>query len=213
MEKKHTKDILDGNVDGIIAFISKSRHRISQSIKSFAESYYKASKEGLAIKTQKEEPGEKENIHQYQVLEKGEKIIDKVVKKMTIYKIIDHKALDEAKKLTKVKMGIATDISKKLVDTKYSDTIRIILKLFVKDLTNVKDLCGSEYYKYVKKLMGVKRSSSKIYYKQQINELLLSILKEMNYLKTYKSFTSQTQFLLNSFLSYYLTLTLRNTIC
>ena len=183
MEKKYTEVILDGNVDGIISFISQSRHRISQSVKSFAENYYKASKEGLAIKTQKEDPGEKENIHQYQVLEKGEKIIDKVTKKMTIYKIIDHKALDEAKKLTKVKMGVATEISKKLVDSKYSDNIRIILKLFVKDLTNVKDLCGPEYYKYVKKLMGVKRNTSKIYYKQQVNELLQLILKEMNYTK------------------------------
>lgn len=213
MEKNHTKNIKAGDVNGIISFISKSRHRISQSIKSFAEGYYRFSKEGLSIKTQKEEPDNKENIHQYQVLVKGERTIDNIVKKITVYKIVDKKALNEAKKLTRIKMGVATEIANKLKDTEYSDIIKTILKLFIKDLKDIKYLCGKDYYNYVKKLMAVKRSSLNIYYKQQINILLLKIIEEINYLKIYKSFTSQTQFLLNSYLSYYLTLSLRNEIC
>ena len=213
MEKKHTEDIKDMNVEGVISFISKSRHRISQSIKSFAESYYRFSKEGLNIKTQKEEPGENENMHQYQVLEKGERIIDKVVKEITIYKNVDRKAIEEARSLTKVQTGISTEIANYLCDIKYSDLLRIIFKLFLKEIKDVKSLCGKDYYKYVKKLMSVKRSSSNMFYKQQINILLLQILDDINYSKEYQSFTLQTQFLLKSYLSLYLTILLRNHIC
>lgn len=212
LQKKYTRDIETFNVDGIIQFISVSRHRISQSVKSFAEHYYRAWKSGDAIKTQVDASDEG-NQYQSQTLERGKRVIDSTVKKLTVYKTIDIKAMEESKQITKIKSVIADLITKELNNIKYSDEIRLILQLFVKEVTDRSMFCGSKYYDYVKKLMAVKRTRSRIYFKQQINILLLKVLKNIGYLKTFNSYTTQTQFIIHSYLAYYLTMTMRNTIC
>ena len=213
LQRKFEREIKDFNVDQIIQFISISRHRISQSVKSFAEHYYRAWKSGDALKTQVDISDDEGNVYQSQTLERGKKIIDSTVKKLTVYKTVDKRAADEAIKITKVKSTIAVLITKELNNTKYADEIRLILQLFVKDVSDTSMFCGKKYYDYVKKLMGVKRTRSRIYFKQQINILLLKILKNIGYLKTFNSYTTQTQFIIHSYLAYYLTMSMRNTIC
>ncbi len=213
LQKKYTRDIETFNVDGIIQFVSGSRHRISQSVKSFAEHYYRAWKSGDAIKTQVDASDDEGNQYQSQTLERGKRVIDSTVKKLTVYKTIDKKAMEESKQITKIKSVIADLITRELNNIKYSDEIRLILQLFVKDVTDRSTFCGSKYYGYVKRLMAVKRTRSRIYFKQQINILLLKVLKNIDYLKTFNSYTTQTQFIIHSYLAYYLTMTMRNTIC
>jgi len=213
LQKKYTRDIQTFNVDGIIQFISGSRHRISQSVKSFAEHYYRAWKSGDALKTQTDVSDDEGNVYQNQAMERGKRVIDSTVKKITVYKTIDQRAVVEAIKITKVKAVIADLITKELKDIKYADEIRLILQLFVKDVSEASMFCGKKYYTYVKSLMGVKRTRSRIYFKQQINILLLKILKNIGYLKTFNSYTTQTQFIIHSYLAYYLTMSMRNTIC
>lgn len=213
MEKAHREDILDGDVDKISLFITKSRHRVAQSVRSFAKTYYAAAADSAKIIKQKEESDDGENAYQLQVLERGKKIIDETVKRITVYKTIDKKALADAKNLTKIKTSLATIISDKLTNSIYSEDIRNILHLFVKDLKNVNSLCGSKFYIYVKSLMGIKRTSAKIYYKQQINLLLIKILKDIKYYNEYIKMNNQTQFAINSYLSFYITITMRNIIC
>jgi len=89
----------------------------------------------------------------------------------------------------------------------------LILKLFIKDVTNKSMFCGSKYFDYVKKLMAVKRTRSRIYFKQQINILLLNIMKNIGYLQTFNSYTSQTQYIIHSYLAFYITMCMRNTTC
>jgi hypothetical protein len=213
LQKKYTRDIETFNVDGIIQFISGSRHRISQSVKSFAEHYYRAWKSGDAIKTQVDASDDEGNQYQSQALERGKRVIDSTVKKLTVYKTTDTKAMEESKQITKIKSVIADLITKELNNMKYADEIRLILQLFVKEVSDRSMFCGSKYYDLVKKLMAVKRTRSRIYFKQQINILLLNILKNIGYLKTFNSYTTQTQFIIHSYLAYYLTMTMRNTIC
>ncbi len=53
----------------------------------------------------------------------------------------------------------------------------------------------------------------KIYFKQQVNVFLMKILDEIDYRSKYDKLTSQTQFLINLYLAYYLTMVLKNTVC
>jgi hypothetical protein len=214
MEKRFTKDIANWNVDKIIDFISISRHRISQSVKSFSEHYYRAHKEGNRVRTHLEPTDEEEEgMTQLITLEKGKRVIDEAVKKITVYKSLDRKAFDEAKTVTKVRVSIADMIIRSINELKYSDNIKTILQLFVKDITKTSSLCGKDYYNYVKRLMSVKRTRSKIYFKQQVGILTVQILRENEFLDVYNSYTSQTQFIINSFLAFYLTGVLKNIAC
>jgi uncharacterized protein YqiB (DUF1249 family) len=100
-----------------------------------------------------------------------------------------------------------------LNNTKYSDLLRIILKKYIEELSDMKQLCGKSYDDHIRKLMSLKRTKQKIYFKQQINILLTSLLKDFKYLDKYNKQTSQTQFLMNLFLAYYLTMIIKNTLC
>ena len=213
VEKTFTKDIASWNIDRLIDFIAASRHRISQSVKSFSHHYYEAQRGGQGIRTQIEPSENDEFMVQVVTMEKGKRVIEETIKKITMYKTVDRKALEESKNITKIKTSIADMIVKSIMNLKYSDLIRTILQLFVKDITSTSAVCGKEYYAYVKRLMAVKRSKSKIFFKQQVGILIREVLKENGVLETYESYTPQTQFIINSFLAFYLTMTLRDIIC
>ncbi|MFW9871850.1 MAG: hypothetical protein ACFFG0_02025 [Candidatus Thorarchaeota archaeon] len=213
LQKSFANDIKEWNKDRILAFMTEARTRISQSVKSFAVSYYRNRTAGGGIKTQIEEPDDESNVYQYKVLQKGQKSIDEVAKKITIYKLVDRKALDDSKNVSKVKTSIATIIANELTDKKYFDNIKILLQLYVKELTSVKMICGDEYYTYVKKLMAIKRTTAQLYFKAQVSVLLTDILKSLKLTNSYKNYTSQTQFIINSFLAFYITSIFRNSLC
>jgi hypothetical protein len=213
MQNSFTNDFKEWDIERIIAFVSAARHRISQSVKSFAEHYYRNKKSGASIKTQGEDSDDEANSYQYQVLQKGQKVVDDVTKKITSYKIIDRKSFDEAKKITKIKTSIATIVADGVTNEKHFNNVKIALQLFVKEANSVSMVCGDDFYKYVKRLMAVKRTVAQLYFKSQINILLLDILKDSKFLKTYENYTPQTQFIINSFLAFYITIMLRRTLC
>lgn len=166
------------------------------------------------IKTQGEINDEEgDNSYQYKVLEKGQKITDDLTKKITTYKIIDRKAFDEAKDISKIKTSIATLIVNGLTKEENFNNIKIIYQLFVKNAKTVDMVCGDEFYKYVKRMMAVKRTVAQMYFKAQVNILLMDILKDVGFLKSYEKYTSQTKFIINSFLAFYLTIMLRRSVC
>ena len=213
MKTRYKDDITNWDLEKIIAFIGVARHRISQSVKSFAQHYYRHQKAGVGIKTQNEESDDDANNYQYQVLQRGQKIVDDVTKKLITYKLIDRKSFDEAKKISKVKTSIATLIADKITNDTNQNNIKIALQLFIKDLKDVSMVCGKGYIPYVKRLMAVKRTTAQLYFKAQINILLMDILKDMAFLETYEKYTSQTQFIINSFLAFYLTGIVKNNLC
>jgi hypothetical protein len=211
--KTYEKDIMEWNIDKIILFIGVARHRISQSVKSFAQHYYNAKKNKLGIKSQSDQEDEEGHLQQYKVLERGQKIIEDVVKTLVVYKTIDRKAFDEAKRISKIKTSIATMIADKVTSDKNMNDIKVLLQVFLKGVTDVSMICGDNYYPYVKKLMGVKRTTDRVYFKSQINVLLIKIVNEMNFANEYNKYTQQTKFIINTFLAYYITLVLRNRLC
>ena len=214
LTKKWMKDIKKGDVDSIAKFITEARHRMNQSIKSFAKAYYAAAKEGRGIKTQREPESEEEaGMFQYRVLERGRRAIDETVKRITVYRQVDKKAMDDARKLTKVKESVAVMLAAKLADLKYSENIRIILQQFLKDLKDIKMLCGSGFIPYVRQLMAIKRTKSTIYFKQQVGILLEELLQNTKQINWYENLAPQTKFAVNSYLAYYLAMFFRNTVC
>jgi hypothetical protein len=213
VRKRYMRDIQEWNVDGIINFIGASRHRISQSVKSFVQNYYKVREKGEAIKTLNDTPDEEGNVYQQKAMERGKSKIDGAIKKLTIYKVVDKRAMYEAKKISKVKASIAEAIANEMVNVEYADNVRMILNLYLKELKNSNDLCGSGYEKYLRSLMAVKRSNAMVYFKQQVNVLLMKVLKNIKMEKQYTSYTSQTQFIINLFLASYITMIFRSTMC
>jgi DNA-binding transcriptional regulator GbsR (MarR family) len=213
MIKRYTEDIKSNNLDEISKFIQESRSRLSQSVKSFAETYYAASKEGSKIRVASSPTDDEENAFQFETLSKTERLVDEITRKITVYKYVDQLSKEEAKSITKINILIADSLINSINDVKYTENIRLILKLFIKDLTDVKQICGKDYYIFVRNLMAIKRTSAQIYFKQQIYVLLEKVLQQENLKDTYGKFTSQTQFLVNLFLAYYITMILRKSLC
>jgi hypothetical protein len=212
-ERKYFIDIQKWDVERIIAFIQESRTRLSQSIKSFAEIYYKAHGTGSSIKTQTDFSDDEANAYQYQTNERGKAKIEEVIRKLSVYKIVDMKALNDAKNLSKIKSIIADTIVKELIDVSHTEKVRMVLYMFLKGVENSTDLCGSNFIPYVKKLMAIKRTTAAVYFKGMIESLLTDILKKTNLYSQYQSYTSQTQFIINTFLAYYITMYLKNSTC
>jgi len=212
MVRRWSRGLRSGDLDAISRFMQDSRTRISQSMKSFAQTYYKAVEEGAGIKSE-QEPSEEENIYQIKAAEKGAKLADEITKKIVVYRFTDSRAQEAARNLAKINSSLATQIVSKLNNIKYSDNLRTIFRLFLKELKDSQSLCGKKYESYVRHLMSIKRTKMKIYFKQQVNVLLMNILDEIGYKLKYDKLTSQTQFLINLYLAYYLTMVLRNTVC
>jgi len=215
MIRRWSRGLQQNNLDLISKFMQESRNRLEQSVRSFASTYHNAAKEGAGLKTEEipDEDEEGEGVFQIAKADTSIRLIDKVVRKITVYRHVDYKAVQEARIQAKISSALATQIVSKLNNTKHSDKLRTIYRLYVRELTNAKELCGKDFYPFVRKLMSIKRTKMKIFFKQQINLLLIEILKEIGYNKKYNQLTSQTQFLHNLFLAYYLTLLFRNTVC
>jgi len=211
--RQWTEVIEKNDLDGMAKFISGSRHRVAQSTRSFLKAYYQSMKEGSGFKPTLEPTEDEENSYQKEVTEKVSKQIENIIKKIAVYKTVDIKAQEEAREFSKINSSVATIIASGIGDTKYIDNLRIILKLYVKSLTASNQLCGKDFYDYVRTLMSVKRTRSRLFFKQQINILLIDILSRKRYKSTYEKLTPQTQFLINLYLAYYITIVFRNSVC
>jgi len=213
MIKKYKKGILDLNDEKISLFIGEYRSRLNQSVRSFANMYYDVKEKGLSISVTREPDPESGEIYQLQSQDKTDRLIDDVVKKITVYKEFDKQSMIRAKQLTKINTSLATIITNTITNIKYSDNLKTIFKLFLKDVSSVSKLCGKNFIPYIRKLMGIKRTKDRVYFKQQVTILLMSVLEEIDYKDKYENLTNQTKFSINSFLAYYITLIFRSHIC
>lgn len=210
LNKRYTQAFLELDPEKVSSFLYESRGRIAQSLRSFAEAYYKNEKEGLGLGSEKEF-GDEEVVSKE--LEKTNRIAELISDRMCVYKEIDYKAFNQAKMLTKINTSYATLIANSLKNTSYKNDIKFLVELFFKDLKSMDELCGNDFFNYVKKLMSIKRTSKAVYFKQEINTLMEKIIKNTAFEAKYKSLTNQTQFQINSFLAYYISISTRNLAC
>jgi hypothetical protein len=212
--KKYSEGIADGDPIEIAKMITETRTRIQQSLRSFAEAYYAAVESNTVIKN----PYESENDtndkkYQEQSQDRFDRIVDVISKKITVYKFLDKKAMIDAKTITKINISLATLLSSTLTEVRYLDNVKLILKLFIKDMTSVKTICGKEYLNYLRNFMSIKRTTSVIYFKQQIAEIVEKIIDDINYREKYNSLSNQSKFMINLYIALYLTMILKNTLC
>lgn len=215
MEKKYTKAIAKLNPVDVAKFIAEARHRINQSWRGFAGNYYSNYEKGLGIGTQTEPEGEEDDntIENINKSERGMQTIQQVIRRIVINRDVDRKAMDEAKKITKVKSSIAIKISDKIRNVQYSQDLEMIYRLFTKELKSANDLCGNGFVSFVKRLMSVKRTRAEVYFKQQIAQLTEKIVRDTKSQDWYDSLTPQTKFSVYAYLAFYLTYFFRNTLC
>jgi hypothetical protein len=193
-------------------FILDTRTRVAQSTRSFASHYYELEKQGKGIQTEIEPSDDEENDYQYQEA-KSDKIITNLIRNITVYRYKEIRVQEEARRLSKINSSYATLIVNNLSDVKFSDTLRTIYKKFLEGINKKGQLCGKEFYPYVRNLMGLKRTNEKIYFKQQVDILLGEIFERAEQKENYDKLTSQTQHLIKVFLAYYLTILLKNRVC
>jgi len=212
ISRAYRKDIEEWDVERIIRLIQEARSRISQSVKSFAKIYYDIAKGKGGYKAPPEYEEEEEPFSM-QAEEQGRRLIDGVVQDITMYKNIDLRARDEAKKLTKISSTTAKRLTEVMGNPKFSENISLCLSLFLRGLKNISNLCKSDYFDYVRGLMAVKRSTKPIYFKQEVNKLTKLLCAEFRYLSTYEKLSAQSKFMTNLFIAFYITMFLRNKVC
>lgn len=207
--RKYSNSIKKVDVDNIGKFIQESRHRINQSVKSFAELYYQIHEKQQAYKKPLEIDGQEIEVF----IPKGATLIDKFVKTITIYRQFDKKAFDVAINKTKVDKRLAEEIVVELAKSEYSERLTIILRLLLNQIEDLDTLCSDEFLEVIKNLMSIKRTKEKIYYKQQVIYLLENIISSLNKISEYEKLNDRNKFFLFSFLSYYISISFRNYLC
>jgi hypothetical protein len=199
------------NPEKISKCVYDIRNKIAQSVRSFAQTYFKISEAGGGFK----------DIEEYDIdLESKtlgsskQKIAIAVSKEITIFKKVDQKAFNSARSLTKVNYLICEFLVKSINDIKYIDDIRVILELFLNEINKKEDLCSTNFFRIVQKLMAIKKTSKPIYFKQQVTKLVCKLLQSSNSIKEkYDELTNQTKFQISSFMAFYLCLIIRNRFC
>jgi len=197
------------NFENVGKFLYALRTRIQQSFNSFFGLYKKFYEEGVKISSDDSE----EESPATSYLERGGHQIEVVVRNITVYKHVDQKALEDAKKLSSVSLSFVSQIVRGLCDVKYQDRLKLIFELFLRDVKKIDYICGVAFFDYVKSLMSIKRTKMEIYFKQQVAILLKEVATDVGIKTKLQSLTNQTQYNLSLFLAYYLTLCFRHTVC
>jgi hypothetical protein len=213
LARKHQKEIEEfSDTEKILDFVYECRTRVQQSMRSFAQAYFRASESGTSYKENEEFEGHSDFQSQQQ--DSRQKIATTISQQITIYKHIDQKAFNAAKDITKINFLTAEYLVKSMNDIKYTDDIRIIIELFLREIKDKKDICGKDFYNLVQKLMSIKKTNQPIYFKQQITTLTCKLIKSSkNVEDKYNVLAQQTKFFISVFVAYYLTLVLRNKVC
>jgi len=194
-------------------FIRECRHRQAQSLKSFAIAYYKNAEQGNRIAQQKSEiRNEEGEVSAVETASKVPKHVINLVHKLTVYKFVDIKALENAIKLTSVNKIYAQLLVKHISDTKYTETLTSIYVLYISNLSNVSNLCSSKFTNEVKTILRSKNNKTK-YLKQLLNELLDDLIKDAKLTSIFKKLSIQSRYTYINFLSFYLFWSLKNFVC
>jgi len=155
-DKRFRKSIQNWDIDQIILFIGISRHRISQSIKSFAEAYYSNRQSKVAIKTQTE-PSEVQALLSDKL---RDKVISDITQKITVYKAIDNQAVHTSSDFCHISSLDATAIMKELTNVKYYNLIHTVLLKITKTLTSTEDLCNKKIF--IRKIRSLLRKDKSL---------------------------------------------------
>jgi len=192
-------------------FIVYGRSRVSQSTKSFAENYYRNREAGKGVKTEKDsdDDGENRNMYQTTTSATGKAAIEKFIQAAYVYKKYDEKSVVEAKKSSRVKNNLAENIIPLIHKKSSEESVRVILSVFMRELTNLNMLCSQQFYKTVKKLMMARKE--KVTFRNYVTQYTQSMFAEAmgsNFRVTQRDMVS-----LRLFVAFYITISFRKMFC
>jgi hypothetical protein len=202
--ERYKNDMANDNAEEIVNMIYYLRTRINQSVRSFANHYYKIAEGGGATRQQIEDMPEKENIDK-----KLKQESSKLAKNITVYASIDKRALQAAQQITRFNRNLSVQYTEALVNTKYTEKLELALYLLMRSLTALK-ATESQYIDISKKLMSVKVSKKPVFYKKTLIEIHDQIILDLGISQKFEKFSAQSKHIARSFLSYYLTLMVFN---
>lgn len=214
LARKYEQGIRNRDLDAISKFITESRSRLNQSFHTFANSYYKIietpgqpgipSTEEIDDQVNPPIPDRREELSRYvasQICGKG---------------YVDQKAIDEAKKITKISDSMATalvhELSNGTTPFEYSEDVRLILELFSNGLSSTEICQFSSFIKHLNRLIRVKKTTKPVYFKKEVVDLTTALVKNSGRKQEFLSLTPQTRSRICQFLAYYITTVLRNTV-
>jgi hypothetical protein len=198
--KRYKNDLREDNAEEIVNMIYYIRTRVAQSVRSFANHYYKIAETGGATRQQIEDLPEKENVDKKIKLEAS-----KLAKNITVYASMDMGALNTAQRITRFNRKMATVYAESLVDTKYKEQLELLLYLYMRNLPSIGS-SESDYITTSKKLMAVKVSKKPVFYKKSLVEIHDQIIVDLGLTQKFDRLSAQSKHISRSFLSYYLAL-------
>ncbi len=211
-QEKYKKGIEDKNVIVITKFITEARHRISQSIKSFATIYYDAVATGKGIKEPFEGNDDVGSFEYKKSLESsGEVVIRNIVDNVCIYRYVDKQSKYKAITLSHIDKSLADKIVLKFANLKYKQDLITILSLFIKELKKPKDLCGKEFYSIIKTIIRTVKYPNNL--QNSILLILTKVIKDIRYTKKYEMLNNSDKKNIYIFITLYISFLLRNKLC
>jgi hypothetical protein len=171
------------------------RTKITQSVKSFAQLYYKIYESGSTKSS-----GEDDEV-------RGSTLVaDKISMTMCTFGQIDKDALSKAIIQSRIRKDLAISIISQISVSEYKDRIRFII-LLISRLESLKVVCiESEKLKLIRKINSNVKIGNKYNLKEEIKNLLYSIESGYQLKNIY-------DIQLIMFFSHYITNFLRNRIC
>jgi hypothetical protein len=193
--------------------VIETRTRVSQSTKSFVNSYMKNSSAGKGVSAQQEPTDDdKRNMMQTTTGADGRAAaIEKFLKSIFVYKNHDRKAVDEAKKISRVKNNLAETVIPLIHHRSSEENIKIILTSFMKNILDTQSLCGPQLTIIVKKLMLIRSYKDTFVFKNLIESFTNSLIDSLKPNTNHISSRDETS--LKLFVALYITFSFRNLFC
>lgn len=151
--KRHKDTLKFDDPKGIIKYVYEVRHRINQSLKSFAKAYYKA----RVLQTPIEGVGD-EYIDNVEITIST--ILNKTLTNYIVYKHINNDIIKFINTGINVNKSAFLDILKELQNTKYNDELEYIFRLILNKNTIEIIRTLNKWFLYVKKTLLSQKSTS-----------------------------------------------------
>jgi hypothetical protein len=190
--KKYKNKISKKDVDfeDVFKLVYEARHRIAQSVKSFAENYYKHIQD---------------DDEQSKKLEESQLIADKISSSICTYNQMSNRALREACKTSSIKLEIAENIVSDMNDINNRNDLRFVL-ILIGRVDDIKNVCIDRKRNYIiRKIMEGEKISN-----YTIKDKILDFIYNLKNNYRYKNI-SKDQLVL--FFSNYIMLFIKEKIC
>jgi hypothetical protein len=194
-------------------FIIESVNRVAQSSRSFFQSYYRNREAGKGIAIEVTPDDDAENKNMFQTTTGSDRRLaatEKFIKSMFVYKNHDKKAIDESKRISRVKNNLAEIIIPMIHDKKSEEPIKLILMSFLKEILDTNSLCGNDFYKIVKRLMLKRNFKDTFRFRALVTNFTNSMYENVSTLQTA---SERDKISLSIFVSFYITISFRNLFC